>query len=369
MCTSFDLSLSAYCSSRSERALARLPFVEVDDRAREERLACLAGRPRGLQGFGQLLLGLAGLAGVEQIHGESLVRVQEGRIDFERLAVLDDRVVEAAHLQKELGVGVVRIRVPGKDLDVFLKRLLRARVVSALPVGVAEQVVGVRVVRGDLRGLLVVLDRGSVVLLPEVVAGDVEVGPLVVGIGGHELLQIVLLPRRVGGRSGLVREDQEPLPVRRLVGERHGLVQVIEELGAVRRGVGERELGPREVRVERYRLLKVSHASRCRGTSRTSRAPAGTPPSLPPRRSSRGSSRRRPASAPLPRPPGMARPLSSRIRRSPSRRRLPGSRAESRIVRVPCVPPAVIVGYAPSYVSRRESCGLCDRGRVGPTFW
>ena len=216
-----------------------------------------AGRPRGLQGFGQLLLGLAGLSGVEQIHGESLVRVQEVRIDLERLAVLDDRVVEAAHLQKKLGVGIVRIRVPGKELDVFLERLLRARVVSALPVGVAEQVVGVRVIRGELCGLLVVLDRGRVLLLPEVVAGEVEMGSLVVGIGGHELFQIVLLFRRVGGRCGLVREDQELFPVGRLVGERHGLVQVIEKLLTALRGIGERELGPREVRVERYRLLKV----------------------------------------------------------------------------------------------------------------
>ena len=62
---------------------------------------------------------------VQQSHADSLMRVDEVLIDRERLAILRDRIVKPAHLQKQFRVRVVRIGIVGNQLDVFLERLLR----------------------------------------------------------------------------------------------------------------------------------------------------------------------------------------------------------------------------------------------------
>ena len=237
--------------------LGHLPAVDVHDRQREQPRPALAVGPRLRRHGGELGRRLVGLSLIQQIHGDALVRVDEVRIDRQRLPVLDDRVVEPAHLQKQLGVRIVGVGVLRDQLDVLLERLFGVRVVAVLPVGVAQEVVGGRVGRVDLGGLLVVLDRLRVLLLAEVVAGQIEMRPLVVRVRRDELIEVFLLLHRVGVCPGLGREDQEPLSVGSLVRQAHGLVQVLEELLGRRRRVGEAQLRQREVRVERDCLGEV----------------------------------------------------------------------------------------------------------------
>ena len=190
------------------------------------------------------------------------MRVDEVRIDRQRLAVLGDRLVEPAHLEEQLGVRVVRVGILRDERDVGLKRLLGVAVVAVLPVGVAEEVVRGGVARVELGGFLVVLDRLREVLLAEVVAAEVEVRPLVVRVRGDEGHEVLLLLDGVVVEARLRREDEELLAVGGLVRQGDGLVQVLEDLLAARRGVREAQLGEGERRVEGGRLLEVGDGVR-----------------------------------------------------------------------------------------------------------
>ena len=86
------------------------------------------------------------------------MRVDEVGIDCERLAILHDRLVEPAHLQIQLGQGVVGVRIVGNEFDVFRKCLLGAGIVVVLPVGITKDVESSRVSRRDLSCFLVMLD-------------------------------------------------------------------------------------------------------------------------------------------------------------------------------------------------------------------
>ena len=63
-------------------------------------------------------------------------------IDGQRLAILNDRFVEPSHLQQQFGVGIVGIGIVRNQFDVFLEGLLGVGVVTLLPVGIAENVIG-----------------------------------------------------------------------------------------------------------------------------------------------------------------------------------------------------------------------------------
>ena len=65
-------------------------------------------------------------------------------------------------------------------------------------VGVAHDVVGGREVGRDRGGAAILLDRLAVVLPAEVGPAEQEVGPLVLGILGHELLVVLELLGRIG---------------------------------------------------------------------------------------------------------------------------------------------------------------------------
>ena len=100
--------------------------------------------------------------------------------------------IESSNLpifKQQFTVGIVWIRIVGNQFDVFLEGLLSVCVITLLPVGVAENVVGGRIVRGQLRGFLVLLNRLVEVLLTEIVAAEGEVRPFVVWILGNQLVQ------------------------------------------------------------------------------------------------------------------------------------------------------------------------------------
>ena len=165
------------------------------------------------------------LALIHEIGGDPEVRRHEVGVHAERLAVLRDRFVEAAHLEQEFGVGVVGIGIVGNQLDVFLESLLRVRVVALLAVGVSEDVVDRREVGSEFRGFLVVRDGLLVFLLAEVVAAEIEERALIVRIGGNQLVEIFLLLDDFAVGGGLVDEDEQALAFRRLAGQRDCLVQ------------------------------------------------------------------------------------------------------------------------------------------------
>ena len=111
--------------------------------------------------------------------------VNEVWIDFERFAILRNRVVVPSHLQQQLCIGVIRIWIFGNQFDVFFERLFRVRIVNILPVGVAENVPGGLVFGIQVGGLFVVFDGLRIVLLPEVIATKIKVRPLIVRVGSN----------------------------------------------------------------------------------------------------------------------------------------------------------------------------------------
>src|SRR5205085_8196068 len=122
------------------------------------------------------------------------------------------------------------VRVVRDQLDVLLESLLGVREVAVLPVGVAEYVVGGRIVRGQLGRLLVVRDGLCEILLAEVVAAEVEVRALVFGMRGDELVELLLLPRGFAVAARLGGEDEQPLALRSLTRKVNRLLQMFEEL-------------------------------------------------------------------------------------------------------------------------------------------
>jgi hypothetical protein len=103
------------------------------------------------------------------------------------------------------------VGVLGDQLDVLLKRLLGVGVVGILPVGITQEVVSGRIGRGELRGLLVVLDRLREILLAKVIACQVEVRTLVIRVRRDQLIEIFLLRLSPGGQ-GAIRRPTPPFP-------------------------------------------------------------------------------------------------------------------------------------------------------------
>src|SRR5262249_51703103 len=133
----------------------------------------------------------------------------------------------------------------------------RVWVVNILPVRITEQVEGGRELWLDLGRLLVILNGLRKILLPEVVTTQSKVGALIIRIGLDELIEILLLFRRVPVYTGLSAKDQKFLTIGSLVRKTHSFLQVIEKF--LSRGTDRRpaQLGPREVRVKRNGLIKV----------------------------------------------------------------------------------------------------------------
>src|SRR5437867_2479426 len=121
------------------------------------------------------------------------MRRHEVGIHAESLAVLGDRVLEPAHFQQELGIGVVGIGVVGNQLDVLPEGLLRVLIVPLLAVRVTKNVVGGRVVGSEFGSFFVVRNRLLILLLTKVVIAEIETRALVIGVGGHESIEILLL--------------------------------------------------------------------------------------------------------------------------------------------------------------------------------
>ena len=242
---------------QARERLRRLSAVDEDDRLGEHpRPAFSVGA--GLRGDvlelgGRLLV----FALIQERHRDSLMRVEEVRIDRQRLAVLGDRVVEAAHLQKQLGIRIVGVGIVRDQLDVPLEGLLGVGELVALTVRIAHEVVRGRERRVDLGGFAIVLEGLRKILLAEVPAGHREIGPLVVGIGREELVEVLLLLDGVVVRGGLLGQDQQPLTVRSLVRQRHGFLEVLEELRPGGRVLSERQLRPCEARIQLDRLAEM----------------------------------------------------------------------------------------------------------------
>src|SRR6185369_14103820 len=141
-----------------------------------------------------------------------------------RLTILRDRIVELAHLQIQLSERVMRVRIIGNQLDVFLESRFGVWVINILAVSVAEQIEGRRELRFDLRGPLVVLNRVGKVLLPEVIGGQSKVSALVIRIVLYQLIEILLLFSRIAIDAGLSAQDEQLLAIRRPVRETDGLL-------------------------------------------------------------------------------------------------------------------------------------------------
>src|SRR5688572_6674086 len=112
------------------------------------------------------------------------MRVDEVLIDRQGLLILRDRIVKLAHLQEQLRVRVIRIRIVGNQLNVFLERPFGAGVLFVLSVRIAEQVEGRRELWLELSGLFVILNRLRHLLLTKVVTSEGKVRALVIRISG-----------------------------------------------------------------------------------------------------------------------------------------------------------------------------------------
>ena len=176
---------------------------------------------------------------IQESHRDPLIRVEKVRIDRERLAVLGDGVVEAAHLQKQLGVRIVGIGIVRDQLDVPLERLLGVGELVVLTIGVAHEVVRGRERVVDLGGLLIVLDGLRVVLLAEEVAGEIEVRPLVVGIAARSWSRYCFCWTTSLFAAASVARIRSRSPSETLSASAHGFLQMLEELLAVGAESGE----------------------------------------------------------------------------------------------------------------------------------
>ncbi len=145
---------------------------------------------------------------IHEIGRNPEVRRHEVGIHAESLAVLGNRVLEAAHFQQELGIRIVGIRVVGYQLDVLLEGLLRVLIVSLLTVGIAKDVVGGRVVGSEFGGSFVVRNRLLILLLSKVVVPEIETRALVIWVGGHEFIEILLLLDDLSVGAGFIGKNE-----------------------------------------------------------------------------------------------------------------------------------------------------------------
>ncbi len=184
------------------------------------------------------------------------VRSHEVRVDGERLLVGLDRLLEAAGLHQQLGVGIVGVGVARYQLDVLLEGLLRFGILLDEAVRVAELVVGLGEARVDGGGLGVGRDGRRIVLLSEIEAPQEIEAAGVVRVARGELRVAVPLPSHLALRPRFQPLHDEPLWFGHLAGERDRPAHRLEELLGGARGVGEPHLGQREALVLRCRRLE-----------------------------------------------------------------------------------------------------------------
>src|SRR6185503_17418637 len=111
--------------------------------------------------------------------------------------VLRDCFVKPSHLQQQLRVRVVGVRIVGDEFDVFLERVFSVAVRLVLSIGITENVVSRGIVGGDLGCSFVLRDCVGVFLLTKVIAAEIEVRAFVVWISGDELVENLFLLRRI----------------------------------------------------------------------------------------------------------------------------------------------------------------------------
>src|SRR6185369_14225906 len=111
---------------------------------------------------------------VSQRSGDSEMRVDEVWLDRQRLVVLRDRFIKSSHLQQQLRVRIIRVRIVRDQLDVFLERILSVVVILILTIGITENVESGGIVGRELGGAFVVTDGLREILLAEVVTAEIE---------------------------------------------------------------------------------------------------------------------------------------------------------------------------------------------------
>ena len=230
--------------------------MHVGHRRPEQRQPFLAVVAGDAGELGEGLARLLGLAHEHAVVPDADIGGDEVGVQRERLLVVLDGVVEAAHLHEQLGVRVVGVGIGRDELDVLLEGLLRVGVLAEEAVRVAELVVGLREGGVDRGRLRVFLRRRRVVLAGEMVRAHQVVRALVVGEGGHQLRQAVLLALRVTFRARVQLADDETLGLGGLVGQRDRAAHGREELLGRARRVGQADLDQREARVLGRRLLE-----------------------------------------------------------------------------------------------------------------
>ncbi len=99
------------------------------------------------------------------------------------------------------------------------------------------------------------LDRLGVVLLPEVVAAEVEMRTLVVGVRRCELIEILLLLPRVVVGSRFGGQNEQSFAGRRSARQADRLAEVLKELLARCRDAGPVQFRESELRIQRNRLV------------------------------------------------------------------------------------------------------------------
>ena len=217
-------------------------LVDVGGRGPEER-ARLAIDVRRL-----IELTLVGLAALGVVSLEDVVVADPGQraaelgILFQRLLILRDGVVVAAHPHEELGVRVIGVGRAGAQGDVLLERRFRRRVIAEPGLGVADPVVG-----GGEPGVqtgrpFVMSESGTEVRgrVAEKVPRELR-DPLVVRIELQKLVAMLLGLGQVPVELGLLGQDPVLLTRRHLVRQADRLVQVLAE--KVEAGSGERTVG------------------------------------------------------------------------------------------------------------------------------
>ncbi len=206
---------------------------------------------------------LGALALEVEAGGDAEARVDEVGAHPERLAVVGDRLVEAAELEQQLGVRVVGVGVVGQDLGVLLERGLGPVHLAEEAVAVAELVVDLGEARGDRRGALVERDRLDVALGAEVGIAEQHQGALVVRVLAHELVEELDLLGVVAAPAGLGTAGSSAARLRWRARRARPPCRAW------------RRTRPRSVACWRDRASRARTAGRRRPPSRSGRAPPG----------------------------------------------------------------------------------------------
>src|SRR5215203_3314060 len=114
------------------------------------------------------------------------MRVDEVGLDRQSLVVLRNGFIKPSHLQQQLSIRIVRIRIVWNQLDILFERVFGIAVGFILSIRIAENVEGGGIVRRELSRFLVMSDGLREILLAEVITTECEVCTLVVRISSHE---------------------------------------------------------------------------------------------------------------------------------------------------------------------------------------